>query len=43
MNREVRKFLDMAESAASKGNCIKTRQALVEARMSLEDLVGAEL
>lgn len=39
---EVRQFLDMAEVAASKGEWSKARQALVEARLSLEDPVGVE-
>ena len=39
---EVRQFLDMAEVAATKGDWSKARQALVEARLLLEDLVGAE-
>ena len=39
---EVRQFLGVAEIAASNGEWIKARQALVEARLLLEDLVGAE-
>lgn len=39
---EVRQFLDMAEVAATKGDWSKAKQALVEARLSIEDLVGSE-
>ena len=39
---EVRQFLDMAEVAATKGGWSKAKQALVEARLSIEDLVGSE-
>lgn len=39
---EVRQFLNMAEVAASKGDWSKAKQALVEARLSLEDLVGVQ-
>jgi hypothetical protein len=37
---DVRQFLNMAEVAAAKGDWKKAKQALVEARMSLEELVG---
>ncbi len=36
----VRQFLAMAEIAALNGDLAKARQALVEAKLSLEDLVG---
>lgn len=39
---DVRQFLVMAEIAASNGDLAKARQALIDARMSLEELVGAE-
>ncbi len=39
---DVRQFLVMAEIAASKGDLAKARQSLIEARLSLEELVGAE-
>lgn len=39
---EVRQFLGMAEVAASKGEWNRVKQALVEARLSLENLVGVE-
>jgi len=39
---EVRQFLGVAEIAASNGEWIKARQALVEAMLLLKDLVGAE-
>ena len=39
---EVRQLLGVAEIAASNGEWSKARQALVEARLLLEDLVGAE-
>ena len=32
----------MAEVAATKGDWSKAKQALVEARLSIEDLVGSE-
>ena len=38
----VRGFLTIAEVAAKKGDLAKARQALIEARMSLEELVGVE-
>ena len=37
---DVRQFLAMAEIAALNGDLAKARQALVEAKLSLEDLVG---
>ena len=39
---DVRGFLAMADVAARKGDLGKARQALIEARLSLEELVGAE-
>ena len=39
---DVRSFLATAEVAASKGDLAKARQALIEARLSLEELVGVE-
>ena len=39
---DIRQFLIIAETAAINGDLIKARKALVEARMSLEDLVGTE-
>jgi len=39
---DVRHFLNMAEVAATTGDWSKARQALVEARLCLEDLVGDE-
>ena len=39
---DVRQFLNMAEVAAAKGDWKKAKQALVEARLSLEELVGVE-
>lgn len=39
---DVRHFLNMAEAAATTGDWSKARQALVEARLSLEELVGVE-
>ena len=39
---DVRGFLAMAEVAANKGDLGKARQALIEARLSLEELVGEE-
>jgi len=39
---EVRKWLRMAETAAILGDMGKAKHALVEARMSLEEFVGAE-
>lgn len=39
---DVRQLLVMAEISASKGDLDKARQALVEARLSLEDLIGVE-
>ena len=39
---DVRGFLAIAEVAASKGDLAKARQALIEARLSLEELVGGE-
>jgi hypothetical protein len=39
---DVREWLRMAETAAILGDMGKARHALVEARLSLEDLVGAE-
>ena len=39
---DVRGFLAIAEVAASKGDLAKARQALIEARLSLEELVGVE-
>jgi hypothetical protein len=39
---DVRQFLVMAEIAASNGDLAKARQSLIEARLSLEELVGAE-
>ena len=39
---DVRSFLATAEVAASKGDLAKARQALIEARLSLEELVGSE-
>ena len=39
---EVRQFLGVAEIAASNGEWSKAKQALVEARLSIEDLVGSE-
>ena len=38
----VREWLRMAETAAILGDMGKARHALVEARLSLEELVGAE-
>lgn len=34
--------VEMAEVAATKGDWSKAKQALVEARLSIEDLVGSE-
>ena len=39
---DVREWLRMAETAAILGDMGKARHALVEARLSLEELVGAE-
>jgi len=39
---DVRCFLATAEVAASKGDLAKARQALIEARLLLEELVGAD-
>ena len=39
---DARGFLAIAEVAAKKGDIGKARQALIEARLSLEELVGAE-
>lgn len=39
---DVRQFLAMAEIAALNGDLAKARQSLIEARLSLEELVGAE-
>ena len=39
---DARGFLATAEVAASKGDLAKARQALIEARLSLEELVGAD-
>ena len=39
---DVRQFLNMAEVAAAKGDWKKAKQARVEARLSLEELVGVE-
>ena len=39
---DVRSFLAAAEVAASKGDLAKARQALIEARLSLEALAGEE-
>lgn len=39
---DVRSFLATAEVAASKGALAKARQALIEARLLLEELVGAD-
>ena len=39
---DVRGFLAIAEVAASKGDLAKARQALIEARLLLEELVGAD-
>ena len=39
---DVRSFLATAEVAASKGDLAKARQALIEARLLLEELVGAD-
>lgn len=35
-------FLTIAQVAAKKGDLAKARQALIEARLSLEELVGVE-
>lgn len=35
-------FLTIAHVAAKKGDLAKARQALIEARLSLEELVGSE-
>lgn len=37
---DLRQFLDMAEAAATQGDWSKAKHALIEARLSLEDLVG---
>jgi len=39
---DVRQFLVMAEIAAANGDLAKARQSLIEAKLSLEELVGAE-
>lgn len=39
---DVRSFLAIAHVAAKKGDLAKARQALIEARLSLEELVGGE-
>lgn len=39
---DVRHCLNKAEDAATSGDWSKARQALVEARQSLEELVGVE-
>jgi hypothetical protein len=39
---DVRCFLATAEVAASKGALAKARQALIEARLLLEELAGAD-
>lgn len=39
---DVRSFLAIAHVAAKKGDLAKARQALIEARLSLEELVGVE-
>lgn len=39
---DVRQFLVMAEIAAFNGDMAKARQALIDARLSLEELVGVE-
>jgi len=39
---DVRQFLSMAEIAALNGDMGKAKSALIEARLSLEDLVGTE-
>lgn len=39
---DVRQFLAMAEIAALNGDMGKAKRALIEARLSLEDLIGVE-
>ena len=39
---DVRSFLAIAHVAAKKGDLAKARQALIEARLLLEELVGVE-
>ena len=39
---EVRCFLVVAELAAKRGEMVKAREALIEAKLSIENLIGEE-